>query len=140
MSQGYRALAGLILTLLCSSKALGQNPRCDLQTAALISKDQNWGDLYSSFKHAPCDDGAVAQAFSQNVVHSLTTHWAELPALQQLASADSTFMVFVLKHVDSTAEKKALEAVAHNASDRCPKALPSLCAAIAEAAEHALHQ
>ena len=140
MARRYTILSALMLTMLCSARAFGQSPECDLQTATVISKDRDWGDLYSSFKHAPCDSGVVARAYTQLVVNSLTKQWADLTALQQLAAADSTFLRFVLKHVDGAAEKEDLELVQRNASSHCPKALPPLCALIAEAAKGALHQ
>ncbi|MGH7703105.1 MAG: hypothetical protein ACREMO_08420 [Gemmatimonadales bacterium] len=113
---------------------------CDAHLATVIADGQTWGDLYSAHRHDPCDDGVVARAISRVVVRSLARRWQDLPQLQQLVAADSTFMTLVLRHIDGASDPDELKAIGRNAQRRCPKKHEPLCARIAEAAEAASGQ
>jgi hypothetical protein len=50
-----------------------------------------------------CDDGSIAEGFSESVTRLLADDWEALPALQSLTTMDASFQTFVLRHIDETA-------------------------------------
>lgn len=135
----WLGLPALLATAPCP-QALAQATGCDAHLATVILDGQSWGDLYSAYRHNPCDEGVVAQAISKVVVRTLAKQWQDLPQLQQLIAADSTFLTLVLRHIDGTGDPDALKALGRNAQRRCPKKHEPLCARIAGAAEAASGQ
>src|SRR3990170_2249011 len=66
---------------------------------------KDWGDLHQLFKrYRGCDDGALAEGYSDFVVRTLAHRWDTLEELKKAVAADRTFEEFVLKHIDASAE------------------------------------
>jgi len=104
-----------------------------------VSALKNWDDIYRSFKRfRHCDDGAIGEGYSDSVVWLLADRWSELKTLIRLTSSDKEFRSFVLRHIDATTDKSAIEKVIANTSKHCPESAKSSCSMIEEKAKKAL--
>ncbi len=89
---------------------------------------RSWDALYRSYKtYGHCDDGAIAEGYSESVARILVDHWDTLPTLADLAEKDE-FRRFVIRHVDSTLDLNDLKKIRKNAKTRCPSGLGPFCA------------
>jgi hypothetical protein len=104
---------------------------------SVIQRFQNWQDLFDSYsRFKDCDDGAIAEGWSDAVVHLLATHWDKLGELQALSRTHSDFEAFVLKHIDATTDSDELDRVG-TAASHCPKSESALCEKIKKQVESA---
>ena len=68
---------------------------------------RNWESLYKSYKlYKQCDDGAIAEGYSESVARILVDHWSRLDRLAAIAKTDVAFERFMMKHVDATLDIK----------------------------------
>ncbi|PYK37719.1 MAG: hypothetical protein DME49_10770 [Verrucomicrobia bacterium] len=106
---------------------------------AVIARLDRWEDIYRSFKmYRQCDDGAVAEAFSNSIVRMCAVRWDQFDVLRVFASSDKDFYSFVLRHIDATAAKTDIERAIVNSTKNCPVGANNICSAIAQAAKRAL--
>ena len=92
---------------------------------------KDWNAVYRSFKRfAACDDGAIAEGYSDTVGRLLDTDWAHLDLLYRLTVADASFKRFVLRHIDPTIPANTLKRIRANATTRCPKKANPICESI----------
>lgn len=90
-----------------------------------------WSQVYSAFeRYAHCDDGALAEQFSQSVVRLLAEHWESLPEAAALGSKNPAFEAFMLRHIDVTTDWNDLRKVAGLADTQCPREHSQLCRTI----------
>jgi hypothetical protein len=76
-----------------------------------------------------CDENAFfSQAFSTAVIKTLIKKWDSISELQKFAGADSTFLDFVLMHIDATAEYEDIKQILASTSKNSPKKCEKLCA------------
>jgi hypothetical protein len=135
--------ASLVLFLGCANSGAAQEKTCT-QTEAMAAEDDSvrirtWTDLHNSFKRfGHCDDGAIAEGYSDSVVRMLASRWNQLGRLRQLASSDNPFHEFVLRHIDATADEHDIKRVIGNATKRCPAKAKTLCTEVERAARNAL--
>ena len=102
---------------------------------------RSWDALYRSYKEfGHCDDGAIAEGYSESVARILADHWNTLPRLAELAGKDAGFRTFVIKHLDATLNTDDLERIKKNATTRCPSALGKTCKDLAKQADDALNE
>jgi hypothetical protein len=125
------------------SPAIGKAQFCSAKQAVLAATEAetltDWKKVHAFYSEfAACDDGEVADLFSEAVLNLLTKHWVEINVLMSEIKKDQPFQEFVLNHVDSTADTEDLKRVRANATNHCPKEESSLCAAIAKTADEAL--
>ncbi|MGH9733533.1 MAG: hypothetical protein ACRD8A_02940 [Candidatus Acidiferrales bacterium] len=100
---------------------------------------KDWAAVYHSFKKfAGCDDGGIAEGYSDAVAQLLAKHWNALPDLIRLTSSNRAFKSFVLYHVDATDSYADLKAADRNARLHCPSEAKGLCPAIRSRAEAAM--
>lgn len=93
----------------------------------------DWDALYASYRrYRQCDDGAIAEGYSESVTRMLDQRWSELPKLQSLVQQDGNFRTFVLRHIDQTISRDRFEAIMKNAQDRCQVDASSICGSIIE--------
>ena len=109
---------------------------CPSNAENAIDSLHTWADVHAAFtRFAPqCDDGGVAEGFSDRIVHLLASNWAALPALYKIMEKDAGFGPFVLKHIDATTDSDELDAIAKMSVSTCPGGRSALCAAIHRAA------
>ncbi len=111
--------------------------RADLQADTLRS----WEALYKSYKHyGHCDDGAIAEGYSESVARILVDHWNTLFQLVALGNKDAKFLRFVFSHVDATLDTGDLGKIKTDATTRCPSGLHGACAQLKKNAESALKE
>jgi hypothetical protein len=134
----------LVLLLLASmcAQVVSQEIPCSneeaMEAERLFDWLDGWDDLYQHFKRfGHCDDGAIAEGYSDSVVHLLSSHWNHLRKLSKLSSSDSRFLAFVIRHIDATVDEGELRNVIINSERHCPKSAKTLCSLINEAAKKA---
>jgi hypothetical protein len=97
--------------------------------------------LYKSFKsYGQCDDGAIAEGYSESVARILVDHWNTLPDLARLQSKDAEFRRFVLKHIDATLNVSDIRKIRKKASAQCPAGLRHICNELREQSDIALKE
>jgi hypothetical protein len=98
---------------------------------AVISYLDSWENMHSAFKQfQQCDDGAVAEGFSEAVARLMADHWAMLPRLLSLVDADPAFEAFVIRHLDLSNSNTDLLKIDHFAHTACPARARTLCGKI----------
>ena len=106
--------------------------KCPANEASLAEVEvdhlDSWTKLQSAFKtHGHCDDGSIAEGYSEAVARLLVDQWDTLPELARLAQRDSRFRRFVLRHIDSTLNTSDLEKIGQLSSSACPHGNVKLC-------------
>lgn len=107
---------------------------------ALDQADQlkDWDAVYRSFnRFSRCDDGAVAEGYSDTVGRLLAHDWKDFSALSKLVAADKRFASFVLGHIDETLPSDELQTIETNAKQKCPAGESVLCKKIHDKAHSA---
>lgn len=100
-----------------------------------VDSIDSWPTIYSAYRqYGHCDDGSIAEGFTDRVVHLLATRWDSLEQAQQLAARDPKFQTFIVRHIDTSASTSELDMVARAAKDRCPRSATALCTQILGAA------
>lgn len=100
----------------------------------------DWKQIYGAFERfAHCDDGAIAEGFTESVVHLLATRWETLPQVSSLESRNAAFRNFVLRHINDTADTSELKHIGRLARTQCPKGHGALCSDISRAAIGGAH-
>jgi hypothetical protein len=140
-----RIIVAAILTLSASYAACAQNAPCsdpqDKRALAETDSLRTWDALYRSYeKYRACDDGAIAEGYSEAVARLLADHWETLPRLIALKMREPRFWRFVLKHIDATDDSGDLEKIRLNSTKHCAAELNSACASIERAAEVAIRE
>jgi hypothetical protein len=128
--------AALFVGVALAATGLASDSRCspDLAKAAEEATDvarRSWRDLHDQYvryvKRAACDDGGIAEGWSDAVGHLLARRWSELPNLKRLAKGEPDFLTFVLKHIDLTLPRDDLDSVRRKATAACPHGCDKLC-------------
>lgn len=103
---------------------------------------RSWDALYRSYhRFAPrCDDGSIAEGYSESVARILVDHWDTLPRLSELAEQNHAFKKFVLQHIDATMDSEDLHKIRERATRRCPSGQGNLCAQIKREAARAINE
>ncbi len=134
MRPRYGLLIGAFLLALpgCSAAAsCSKDEAIAAEAEAVALKD--WEEIHASyvrFRH--CDDGAIAEGYSESITRLLTDRWETLPRLQSLTSRDKNFEAFVIRHLDQTMSRNRYEIILHNARNRCPVGASAMCATLIE--------
>jgi hypothetical protein len=104
------------------------------ETASATAR--SWRQLYQLFeRYSYCDDGAIAEGFSESVTLLLAEQWWNIRQFETVLRRDSAFREFVIRHIDETIPTERLNHIAGNANKRCPRSLKSLCLDIEAAAK-----
>src|SRR5215210_6692328 len=101
-ADGGRVFAAILL-LVAAPLAHGRECTRNEAMAAekVAAKISNWLDVYgASRRYGHCADGAIAEGFTESVVHLLATKWESLPEVAALAEKHHRFRRFVLRHVN----------------------------------------
>ena len=110
-----------------------------IATADVAVEPTSWEELYRQFRrYGHCDDGVIAERFSDAIVRMLATRWWGLPDLVPLLRHDRLFADFVLRHIDATADEDDLMLAAEQARGACPTDAEKWCRRMASAARRAL--
>ncbi len=110
----------------------------EIQASQSVDAINTWPDAYVAYaRYGKCDDGAIAEGFSDRIVHLFASHWSTLSEFKTLAARHAGFERFALRHIDSTADDEELEQMALNARAHCPSEERSLCKSLENAAMEA---
>ena len=74
-----------------------------------------------------CDDGSIAEGYSDRVVILLTERWSTVTTLSKLGRSNPEFERFVLSHVDGLMSPDQSKTIINNARKRCPVGAEKLC-------------
>ncbi len=100
---------------------------------------ESWQALHEHYeRYRSCDDGAIAEGYSDAVVRLLANQWERLGDLEKLAQQDPEFERWVLRHIDATTSTEALERAWRNAHDACPRSRRDACFPMVAAIREAL--
>ncbi len=133
----------IFFSFLSARAATAQVQPCTTTEAqrALDKADRlrTWEALYSSYnKFKSCDDGAIAEGYSESVARILADHWNTVRRFAQLADNDLSFRAFVIRHIDATLNIDDVQKIKNAALAHCPNGLRTTCSDIARQAEFAL--
>ena len=85
----------------------------------LISAGARWDSLYRHQQvFGACDDGGLAEGYSDAVVRLLAWRWGQIKNLAAISNSDPGFRRWVIKHIDATASAQDLQKIMRN-SDKC---------------------
>jgi hypothetical protein len=132
-----------VASLTWSSSTNGHQRACNAAEAQKAEAEadtlRSWDALYKSYKrYQHCDDGAIAEGYSESVARILVDHWNTLPKLGSISKDDASFSRFVLSHVDATLDPTDVEKIMANATSRCPPGLHVTCVDLGKKAKFAL--
>jgi len=113
----------------------GEAKSCSKQEAIQAETEastlQNWDSVYTSFQRFNhCDDGAIAEGYSEDVGRLLATQWDHFERLYELTRNDKEFQNFIIRHIDETVPQEYSIHFIENARLRCPSDAESLCRTI----------
>ena len=143
MSGKMRIAAVFLLIIPLQASIFSQTVHCSHAAAEKAdyeaSRVRSWDKLYHSYlRYSGCDDGSIAEGYSDSVVRLFAHHWDTLSLALPLFRADAGFHRFVLRHIDSTTKDDDLKLTRENAIHSCPIGGNEECIEIRKAAEHAL--
>jgi hypothetical protein len=130
---------GLVLFLINSAFASdAPTKKCRKTEATEAEKEadslKDWDQVYRSYKRfSRCDDGAIAEGYSESITKLLAEAWKSSNRLLELTNRSRAFRSFVLKHIDETVPGDRLANIANNARSECPAGSRNLCLSIAKA-------
>ena len=130
----------VLLFAICWTLAAQADPplcnREDAQAAeAIVAVAKSWRQLHQQFeRYAYCDDGAIAEGFSESITLLLAERWGTVWQLEPMVASDPAFRKFIIRHIDETVPAERLKRIAKNAGKRCPRKFKNFCHDIQEAA------
>jgi hypothetical protein len=138
-----RLLICLYLSGFCAPAGNTQVKECTdaEQREVIATSSRDWKAFYGVFRRlAHCDDGAMAESFSDNVVRLLAKDWKHFGDLESFVASNGDFRRFVLNHVDATTDPKDLTMIINNSRQHCPATAKRLCRSIEAEARSALKE
>ncbi len=119
----YALLISLILlpTILAAAECTKQEAIKAETTAAYVKSWEKLEEHYSKYRH--CDDGAIAEGYSESVSFLMENQWPEFLSYKM----GKPFFHFVQKHVDETWDINRYKKVALLASSNCNKSKKPIC-------------
>lgn len=137
-----RAMALCLVTVPLSFNALADGRICTKQEAraaeAVAATARTLEQLHRQFeRYSHCDDGAIAEGFSEAVTWLLAERWQDVLRSYKVLKHDSAFRVFVIRHIDETVPTERLNQITENASNRCSGSMKDFCRDIEMAAKKA---
>lgn len=135
---GWQRMVGILaamvwVVLICWMPiALADKRYCTKEEArsveAVAPTADSWPQLKRRFdRYSHCDDGAIAEGFSESISLLLADQWRDIRQLDEIVRHQSAFRVFVLRHIDETVPEERLERIGGNAREQCPPGLEDLC-------------
>lgn len=134
-----------LVAILLPSIALADSRICTKEEAqaaeAVAATARSLGQLHRQFKrYSHCDDGAIAEGFSEAVTLLLAEQWQNVRRSYKVWRHDPTFRAFVIRHIDETVPTERLNRIAEHAQKRCASEMKGLCLEIQIAAKKAAQE
>lgn len=123
---------GVVLT---AGGANGQTSRCTkldgYAAEEVAGYIDSWKNMHFAFKEFnQCDDGSVAEGFSEADARLMADHWSNLSEGLTFLRTDSPFERFVIRHLDETVANADLVKIDQLARTACPVAAKNFCAEV----------
>ena len=126
------------LFLICAAvtpNAIAATSQCT-QAQAIAAENESssaesWLSLYKSFNSFEhCDDGAIAEGYSEAVARLFTLEWRSFHVMRNYVRKNKRFERFLLRHIDGSWSIKQVEIVTEHAKQRCLYKDRQFCAQI----------
>lgn len=73
------------------------------EAEGVVAVAKSWRQSHQQFeRYAHCNDGAIAEGFSESVSLLLAEHWVNIGQLGAILKSDPAFRKFVIQHIDET--------------------------------------
>ncbi len=143
VNRAVKVFVTVLVVALCNVTLHAQRPHCSTVEADKADRVagtlRSWETLYKSYKRFHyCDDGSIAEGFSESVARILVGHWDTLPQISPVSGDDPKFRAFILRHVDATLAIDDLKKIRRNALTRCPDGESETCKQLRIASNRAL--
>jgi hypothetical protein len=131
---------GFALFLMTGARAENQATKKCTKAAAMEAEQEasslsNWQHIYRSYRRfSQCDDGAIAEGYSESITKLLSDDWKSFNQLVLLTNRSRGFRRFVLRHIDDTVPADRLANIAKNVRSDCTAKDQGLCRSIAKVA------
>ena len=138
LHSGLVTVAALaLLSNVCSAQISQCDSADGIRAVEQSDHLRTWDALYRSYKLIGwrCNDGALAEGYSESVARILVDHWDTLPRLAKLASRDRRFLRFVVGGVNATLDTADVEQIRKKARETCPGRFRPLCGALVKQAD-----
>jgi hypothetical protein len=141
----YLIVPAILIGLVSATSAAAASNSCsnDMSMradASLAGAAGAWGSLLKHWRaFTSCDDGGVAEGYSDAVVVLLARRWDQFDAFVSLSERNPAFRKWAIGHIDATTSSDDLKRVLRN-TERCAGSAKrkGLCREIARAARDAL--
>ena len=129
---GFSIIWICIIEMCWTPNVLAASQICSSEDAevaeSVAAMARSWGQLHQQFeRYAHCDDGAIAEGFSESVSILLARQWKDIRQLNVIVRSDPAFRTFVIRHINETVPAERLKTIAKNADKRCHRSLNTLC-------------
>ena len=131
------ALTAIALPSLASTDCSKFDEYAALRLVPYLTTWSNVALAHEEFRQ--CDDGAIAEGFSEMIVRLLVDQWPRLYELRRLTDKRSDLETFVLRHVNATLDQSDLKKLERLSRSKCTTPMQALCAKLANAARGALN-
>ena len=125
------------------NSAAGETCAAEMSSRAVQTLPQAREDWKSLLRHrekfASCDDGELAEAYTEAVVGLFAYKWDQLDKFAGQVHGHANLQKWALRHIDSSASKEDLKKISSNASS-CRNGLKHLCKIIKQTSERALRE
>ena len=124
-----------IVSAASTANAISATSRCT-QAQAIAAENESstaesWLSLYKSFNSFEhCDDGAIAEGYSEAVARLFTLEWRSFHVMRTYVRKNKRFEKFLLRHIDGSWSIKQVEIVTKYAQQRCSHQDRQFCAQI----------
>jgi len=99
----------------------------------------SWRNVHNAFKQfSMCDQGGVAEGYSNAIAKILVNQWSSLSSLYEATKVEPGYEGFILRHINESIDENDLEAIYQSATNRCPPNNTTLCEKLAHAASRAV--
>lgn len=135
-----------LLFIFFIAPAFAVDSTCTLTDQHWLSKElprlKVWEAIHESFrKYAPqCDDGFIAEGYTDAVVVLLTHHWSSLSELAAIVKRDPKFLEFIVRHINASADPDDLKQLLSHATNQCPPENKAICVPIHSATNVAIKE
>ena len=117
--------------------AIGKD--CTIEQAVEIEEKastlKTWDQVFNAWRlFNQCDDGAIAEGFSESITLILSTNWTEKGHLMELIEQKPNFEKFIIMHIDETVPSDRLSKLGHTAKMQCTDSTHDFCMKVLEKA------
>lgn len=130
----FRALL-MLMACLFMPALMASPQQCTREQAIQAEKEagtlKTWAEVFASYQHyKQCDDGSIAEGYSDSIANLLAAHWDQMDKLAKLSATDPGFERFVVRHIDELMTPDQYGAIRKQVMSSCPAIASRLCTAM----------